>query len=91
MKKNNMNKPMNEPKERFTDKMLPVTFDGHNQCSDWTLALYNVIFTEDFGPFKKDQAVRCLDVNYENGTVQMYDESGETILFECNVRLTVVP
>lgn len=44
-------------------------------------SITGVVFTEDFGPWKKDQHVGWLSIDFTNGVVIEHDESGKNVAF----------
>lgn len=39
----------------------------------------NVVFTDDFGVFKKDEKIKCLTVDYGKGFIESYNEDGSEV------------
>lgn len=55
-------------------KFLPITWEKHDGKGEYGyIEFYNVTFTDDFGPWKKDQKVDCLFLAVIEGKLQEYD------------------
>jgi hypothetical protein len=65
---------------RTTDKVLPLTYGGWDMAGDYgEVQLYDVEFTDDFGPFKKGEKVENLLVSQSQGIIADYDDGGERL------------
>lgn len=66
--------------EKKQERVLPITWEKWDHGGDVAeLQFYNVKFTKDFGPFKKDDFVDTLWVSYLEGVVREYASDGDTL------------
>jgi hypothetical protein len=78
--------PMDYHMTRNVEKVLPITWDKWDEAGGFgEIQFYNVQFTQDFGPFKKDDFVDCLFVSQLQGVVREYASDGD-ILRETNIK-----
>lgn len=63
--------------ERITDKVLPITWGYWDPAGEYgDTQFYNVVFTENFGSFKKNQKVPVLLLSMSRGIICDFDEDG---------------
>lgn len=60
---------------------LPCTSEKVQELSIDCYSITSVVFTEDFGPWKKGQQVEWLSIDFTNGLVIEHDESGKNVAF----------
>jgi hypothetical protein len=61
------------------DVVLPLTWWEWDYSSALVIDLYTVEFLEDFGAFSKGEKIDCLSVDYEAGTMSVFDDEGEVL------------
>jgi len=52
-------------------------------------SITGVVFTEDFGPWKKDEKVDWLSIDFTHGLVIEHNSSGENVRY-AQIRLTAI-
>lgn len=60
---------------------LPCTSETTQELALDCYSITGVVFTEDFGPWKKDQQVGWLSIDFTNGLVIEHDENGKNVSF----------
>lgn len=56
-----------------------LSFDGWDEGDVGQIQLYDVVFSRDFGVFKKDEKVKTLTVDHNAGTMQSFDDEGNML------------
>lgn len=69
--------------------VIPILWKGIDINGPGQFQFYNVSFTEDFGPFKKNEFIDTLYMDHEKGLVEQYDDEGNVVK-GCRVKYTVV-
>lgn len=65
--------------ERIRDAVFPFTWcgwDGDHEC----LINYDVIFEEDFGPWKKGMKLDSVSIQYDEGRIVQFDDAGKEVV-----------
>lgn len=77
--------------ERQPHPCLPLTFSGWDEVDCYgDMQMYNVVFLEDFGPFKKGETVNSLVRLDSKGLLQEYCVDGAKGR-ECQIVYVVKP
>lgn len=64
-------------------------------CTGWdevdvaAYVFYNAKFHKDFGPFKAGVLYGSVTVDYQNGFIEAYNESGVEVLGTANIKLSL--
>jgi hypothetical protein len=58
---------------------LPILYKSRNWTSSSSYRYEDVTFLQDWGPFKKDQMVLYLEVDFDEDEVTQYDESQRVV------------
>lgn len=60
-------------------KVLPITFAKVESDFRGDLALYDVIFHEDFGPFRKNEQLKYLFLSLQDGYLREYNDDNNVV------------
>lgn len=64
---------------RHTEKIVPISWDGWDDVTDFGMQFYDVVFLEDFGSVKKGEKFPLLFIDFESGIVELYDDNDNVI------------
>jgi hypothetical protein len=71
------------------EKTIPFQWEGWDQHDTLSMSFYNVEFLEDFGAFRKGEKFSSVSVDYGEGIIEGYDESGANVIAQ--QKFTAIP
>ena len=64
----------------MTEKIFPITWKAWDEVGILTNQYYDVEFIDEFGEFKKGDKFKTITINYSEGIIEAYNESGKDII-----------
>lgn len=63
------------------------TWSGWDRQDTMSFTFYDCVFIKDFGPWKTNETIPCILIDYEKGTIEELGDGG-FVIKKCNVLLT---
>ncbi len=72
------------------ENFLPFSWDGFDIQDTAHFSFYNAEMKEDFGTIKAGQTFKSIDVDFQNGKIEVFSEDGESTIHRIDFKLQAI-